>query len=238
MRKRDRGRFGAALASSVVVHAAVILLFWATGSRAAQLPEMRVYAVDIVSPPPRAAGDPAEGTPEPDDAVEPAEEEREPDPPPEPEPSPPAPTTSEPEPEDDPEDREPEAEKSPAPREPEPSRGRDPDPESEGGEGLDVRIRGAQCPSAAYCDNIIRQLNRYFRPPTAASRDQAEVFFYINRDGTVDGVRVTEASGSFQFRLAALEAVEQAGRSRAFGTLPSSFQLDRLPVSFYFRPTR
>lgn len=236
--KRDRGRFGAALASSVTVHAAVILLFWATGSRAAQLPELRVYAVDIVSPPPREAGNPAEGTPEPDDAAEPEEEEVEPEP--EPEPSPVAPTTSEPEPEpeDDPEDSEAEAEEPPARREPDPSRGRDPDPESEGGEGLNVHLRGAQCPSPAYCDNIIRQLNRYFRPPAAASRDQAEVFFYINRDGSVDDVQVTEATGSFQFRLAALEAVEQAGRSRAFGTLPGSFQLDRLPVSFYFRPTR
>jgi TonB family protein len=95
-----------------------------------------------------------------------------------------------------------------------------------------------QCPSPDYCANIIRQLYRYFRPPSGVSADQAEVFFYINRDGTVDDIRLLRSSGSYQFRIAAMEAVEQAGLNRAFGALPRSFEVDRLPVSFFFRPAR
>jgi outer membrane biosynthesis protein TonB len=64
------------------------------------------------------------------------------------------------------------------------------------------------------------------------------VFFAINRDGSVSGIRLLSSKGSTAFRLSALEAVEQAGRNKAFGELPPAFQADQLPVSFYFRPAR
>ena len=78
----------------------------------------------------------------------------------------------------------------------------------------------------------------YFRPPTGSTSDAVEVFFWINQDGSAGEMRVVRSSGSYRFQLAALEAVEQAGNNKAFGPLPGSFRLDRLPVSFYFRPAR
>ena len=101
-----------------------------------------------------------------------------------------------------------------------------------------MHLRGVQCPSPQYCANIVRQLYRYFRPPAGSTSDAVEVFFWINKDGSATDMRVVRSSGSYPFQIAALEAVEQAGNSKAFGALPSSFQLDRLPVSFYFRPAR
>jgi len=47
---------------------------------------------------------------------------------------------------------------------------------------------------------------------------------------------VVRATGSFAFRAAAMEAVEQAGARRAFGPLPDAYGADVLPVSIEFRP--
>jgi TonB family protein len=265
VRARQASRLRWALVASLVGHAGATALFWLALTQAEEMPAMRVYAVDIVSPPPQLEGEPNPGgggapetveeTPEPEPQPEtpPAQPEpapptpetpprREPSPPPQatrPEPTPPR---TEPEEEEDEEDEE---ETPPATR---PgggtgegsgaSRGQDPEPSSAGGEDIDVHLRGVQCPSPAYCANIVRQLYRYFRPPTGASNDAVEVFFWINRDGSAGEMRVVRSSGSYRFQLAALEAVEQAGNNRAFGPLPGSFQLDRLPVSFYFRPAR
>lgn len=256
---------------------------------------MRVYAVDIVSPPPQLAGEfnPGNGgEPQlgPDAAVAPAPEPEPAAPEPEPVETPPAAKPAEPEPAPAPTRARPPA-KEPSPKPaatskpatPKPtasaakpaakpatpatkpaakpatrpaatpptrvagggegggsgaSRGANPDPTSSGGEGLDIHLKGAQCPSPDYCANIIRQLYRYFRPPGGASGEEAEVFFYINRDGSTSDIRVLRGSGSFRFRSAAMEAVEQAGLNRAFGSLPGSFSVDRLPVSFFFRPAR
>jgi hypothetical protein len=54
-----------ALVTSAVLHAGVIALVWAMASNQEPLPNMRVYAVDIVSPPPQIAGefDPGNGAP-------------------------------------------------------------------------------------------------------------------------------------------------------------------------------
>jgi len=89
-----------------------------------------------------------------------------------------------------------------------------------------------------YLANIQRQINRYFRRPSGAQSDVAEVQFYINRDGTVSEIELVRHTGSFAFRSAAMEAVEQAGLNRAFGPLPRAYPADRLLVSFYFRPAR
>lgn len=125
---------------------------------------------------------------------------------------------------------------APATRSPAPAAGRNPDPNSPGGEGLAVRTEGAEFVDPAYLANIIRQLKRYFRPPPGAQTDEAEVRFWINRDGTVSDIAVGKSRGSFQFRAAAMEAVEQAGLNKAFGPLPRAYRGNRLPVSFTFEP--
>jgi outer membrane biosynthesis protein TonB len=60
------------------------------------------------------------------------------------------------------------------------------------------------------------------------------VMFLIRRDGTVDGFRFIQRSGSFTFDLEAQGAVESA--AQAFGPLPAGFREDVLPVVFSFDP--
>jgi outer membrane biosynthesis protein TonB len=259
-----------AIVTSVVLHVGVIALLLAATTRSGErLPKMRVYAVDIVSPPPQAAGgeyDPLPGGPPPAPAeTKPAE----PVTPPEPKPATPPPPAPAKEPSPAPKATEKPAEKpvpaKPAPKpaaekpakpkptseksekpaktatgtgKSTPSKGAKPDASSSGGSGLDVHLKGVQCPSPDYCANIVEQLYRYFRPPAGATTDAAEVFFRINADGSVSDMKVVHSVGAFSFTAAALEAVEQAGLHKAFGRLPREFQLDQLPVSFFFRPAR
>jgi TonB family protein len=267
--RRDRGRLRAALITSTILHGGVMVLFWVASTRAAVMPTMRVYAVDIVSPPPQQEG---EWSPEP--VVPPAPEptpEPEPEPTPEPpapqppapapparrEPAPAPPPTRRPEPTPPPARTPPPAQR-PAPTPPPaqrptppretppaqrppaaaPSTGSRPDPASTGGENLDLRTEGAEFLDPAYLQNIVRQVNRYFRRPGESRTEEAEVRFWINRDGSVSDIEVVRATGSFRFRAAAMEAVEQAGLNKAFGPLPRAYPADRLPVSFYFRPAR
>jgi len=212
---------------------------------------MRVYAVNIVSPPPQELGESrpgarvAEPEPEPEAEVEP---EPTPPAPPAPAPTPPAPRQQPSPPQPSP--PQPRAQPPPrpeAPREPEPrpqpppqqaaSTGPRPDPNSPGGDNLNLQLRGVECPTPDYCNNIIRQVNRYFRSPGAGAAAEADVYFVIHRDGSISGLRMVSSTGGAGFRLAVLEAVEQAGINRAFGPLPQPFP-DQLPVSFYFRPAR
>lgn len=105
-----------------------------------------------------------------------------------------------------------------------------------GGTGTDVaniKIEGIQFPFPGYLENIVRQIALRFRPPRGPSR-KAEVMFLIRRDGTVDGFRFIERSGSFTFDLEAQGAVESA--ANAFGPLPAGFRDDVLPVMFSFDP--
>jgi outer membrane biosynthesis protein TonB len=254
--RRGSGRLPAALLWSTVLHAGVVGGFWWRAASAPELPTLRVYAVEIISPPPREAG---EWTPEPapqpveEPVEEPAPAEPEPTPPqPEPPPPPraeptpsPRPTTPEPRPQPQPPPPQREQPRPQPPREqprtttpPAPSTGQRPDPSSPGGEDLNVRVEGARFVDPEYLANIQRQINRYFRRPTGAQADVAEVQFYINRDGSVSEIELVRHTGSFAFRSAAMEAVEQAGINRAFGPLPRAYTADRLLVSFYFRPAR
>ena len=266
-KRRSRGSLRGAMVASGVLHAALIVAVAIGAARAASLPKMKVYAVNIVSPPPQEAGEPTPASA----APEPAVAEPEPPPPepplPEPDPAPPVPKPAPPEPEPKPappkenkappkepekkpepkpappketksEPRPKQEEPQPEPPKPTPSRGDNPVASSAGGEGLNVRTEGAEFVDAAYLQNIVRQINRYFRRPTDARTDAAEVRFWINRDGTVSDIETVQATGSFSFRAAAMEAVEQAGLNRAFGPLPDAYSADRLAISFYFRPAR
>jgi hypothetical protein len=92
-----------------------------------------------------------------------------------------------------------------------------------------------ECPSAGYCENIVRQVRRYFRRPEG-STGSAEACFTIAADGTADAIEVKRVRGGFAFRVAVVEAVEQAGLHRAFGALPRAFGATELPVCVDISP--
>ena len=109
-----------------------------------------------------------------------------------------------------------------------------------GGEGgatgtdvANIKIEGIQFPFPGYLENIVRQIALRFRPPRGPAL-KAEVMFLIRRDGTMDGFRFIQRSGSFTFDLEAQGAVESA--AKAFGPLPAGFRDDVLPVMFSFDP--
>ncbi len=116
--------------------------------------------------------------------------------------------------------------------EPEPAR-----TEEVGEEVLSIRIAGEASAWPEYEENIIRQIQRRWRPPVGARELRAEVYFIIHRDGRVTGFEWVAKSGSLVFDTQAMGAVESAGRDRAFGPLPDGFQADALAVSFFFDPS-
>jgi periplasmic protein TonB len=240
-RRRARPRY-AAVAASLTLHAALLGAFWYSGRQLAErLPEFRVYRVNLVSPPPQVQGDPAPAvaaSPEAPPAPEPAPVETPPPPPvaqPTPTPTPtPTPQPAEPRPQPQPAPREPRAEQ---PQPAAPAQGNNPQPVTVGGDGINVRMDGADFPFPGYLENVIVQINRHFRW-SGAPNLEAHVHFYILRDGSVGGMRVIRPSGNVRFDLEATSAVEQAGRRGAFGRLPDGWQQDRLWVSFRFLPPR
>lgn len=121
-------------------------------------------------------------------------------------------------------------------RTPAPATGRNPVASTAAGEGLNVRINGADFVDRAYLENIIRQVNRHFRPPADAGGERVEYRFAIERDGRVRTIDFVAGNAGFRFRSAAMEAIEQAGSRGAFGPLPDAYPGERLVVSFYFRP--
>ena len=271
-RRRRSTKAGGALMASLLLHgAAVTALALSSGAPAIQ-PKTRVYAVDIVSPPPNQAGEPmaqapsnqepGPAAPQPAAPAQPAPAE--PDPPAAaPDPAPPREEApKEPGPAPEPRRTPPERPAQPAqrpattnrpstpatrPQTPAtrpgaqtgtgsdptrtrgegttdaPATGRNPDASSPGGEGLTIYSPGDPCPVAGYCDNVSRQIARYFRPP-AGSSATAEVCFRLHRDGSVTDIEVQRMRrGSAAIRLSMMEAAEAAGSRRAFGTLPAAF---------------
>lgn len=243
-----RSPFPGPLAVSLVLHLLGGTFLWYSLSKESPAPRVKSIRVDIVSPPPNVAGEPparapaeAETAPEPEPeaaAPEPAPEApAEPAPAPRPVPRDPvaAPTPPRRAPAkreaDKPARRAQETAREAAPRTsetksartPTPATGRTPDPKSPGGEGLRIRSPGAECASPAYCNNIARQVQRYFRRPAEARSDRADVCFRILRNGSVDDIDVQRLRGSLVFKLALMEAVERAGQQRAFGALPGEF---------------
>ncbi|HEU4886104.1 MAG TPA: hypothetical protein VFT45_27950 [Longimicrobium sp.] len=283
-----------ALVASLILHASVVGVGWGFGGSAPKPPKTKVYAVDIVSPPPNVAGEmqaepPATQEPGPAAAAEPAETA--PEPAPEPAPTPPAPqpdpepapprTEAPKEPAKAPEPRRTPPAQRPAPEQPKqrpsttpptrpsppaastnrpassttrpatdrptsgsstqtgtgsgtnrtqgtgtrtgPATGRNPDANSPGGEGLNIHVEGEPCPVAGYCENVTRQVNRFFRPPPESTGGRGEVCFRIQRDGSVTDISTQRVRGSATFRIAMMESAEAAGSRRAFGTLPSAF---------------
>jgi hypothetical protein len=297
-RAARRGRMWPAAAGSVALHAAVVaLLVMAEGAFGGRrpAPRMRVYAVNIVSPPPTVRGAPPAEAPAPNVGGNQAPAAATPSPSPPPAPSNPTPAPK-PEPPAPAPPKQP-AHAAPTPPQPRPSpprtesvprtasnqpktpsaasndaktparstsatsatrqpgstagpgsgarsagtgtrgaaTGRDPDPNSAGGEGLNVSQRGAECPSPGYCENIVRQVRRWFRRPEG-NNGTAEACFTILRDGSTSDIDVRRVRGGFTFRMAVEEAVEQAGLHKAFGALPRQFGATELPVCVDISP--
>ena len=112
----------------------------------------------------------------------------------------------------------------------------DPDPDVETpGEDLNVRLEGIQRDYPVYYNNIIRQMQRCFRW-RGDENLRAEIYFVINRDGTVSDVDIREASGSIGFDIEAMGAAECAGSNDRLGPLPEELPFDRFPVVFTFDP--
>src|SRR5688572_23728189 len=223
--RRSRPPKGALLAS-VLIHGLAVALLWASGVEfRTDRPAFETYAVTLVSPPPAVLGEP-----EPVVTNTPVVAEPEPEPakPPEPKPAPPRQRTQAPT--QRPVERETDAA---------PAKGPDPKPVSISGEGMDVRIEGAEFPYPEYLEDMIASLMRIFRW-NGSPNLEATVVFAIKRDGSVDPSTIERVrkSGNFNFDLAAVAAVEQAGKTRAFDPLPQGLQGDRLWISFTFKPKR
>ena len=108
--------------------------------------------------------------------------------------------------------------------------------EESGEEAVNVQLDGAVFAFPEYLENIVRQINRYWRRPTGGRHLRAEIVFTIHTDGSISDLGWLYKSGDAAFDLEAQGAVEAAGRSRAFGPLPQAYPRDRLRVSFYFDP--
>ena len=107
-----------------------------------------------------------------------------------------------------------------------------------GGKGTDVanvNTAGKDFPYPAYLHNIITQIALRFDPRQRQALS-ADVQFVIRKDGSVFGISIVKASGSYGFDLEAKGAVEAAGAARAFGPLPDGYSDDALTIIFTFDP--
>jgi len=219
------------VATSVVGHVLVLVAAWAATQFRPNPLIYETVQIQLFSPPPALAEEVQEAPPpeeevvvevpdpEPEEAPPPPEQREEVTTPPE--------TTAQPEPEPQPE----------PPVEEPPTQSTTNNPETatseEGGEDLDVRLEGLRRDYPVYYGNIIRQLDRCFRPPPG--RHSATVRFAIHRDGTVSDIGKVESTGNLAFDVKAFEAVECAGNGN-FGPLPDDFPWDVLPIEFFFAP--
>ena len=216
-----------AVAGSLGMHILIIAVAWVAAAFRPAPIEYETVMIQLVSPPPAQAEEVREAAPEEELEIEtpdptPVQEEAEvPLPAEEETPPPPEPAPDEPE------------EDTPPTEETEAAEESDDPPDEETGQDLNVRLEGLQRDYPEYWEGIISQIDRCFRGSTG--RNSAVVRFTIHRDGTVSDLDVVESSGSLAFEVAAIEAVECAGRGR-FGPLPADFQYETLPVLFSFRP--
>ncbi len=109
---------------------------------------------------------------------------------------------------------------------------------STGNDVATVSTEGVEFPYPEFLQNIVSQVLRRWHRPVQSSPLDAEVSFFIHRDGTVTDLQFIKRSGNFAFDLEAQGAVEEAGRFRAFGALPDGWAADVLFVRFYFSGQR
>lgn len=227
----NRGPGRKAVALSFGIHA-LILVPMVVFARSPQPIEFETVKVTLVSPPPA-------------DAVQPetppvVETQPEPEPEPEqPEPEPEVTVEEEPEPEPPTEVEKPKTETPPEPvkTETQPRTEEVPEEAETGGEGLNIATEGREFPYPDYLENVIVQVNRYFRWADE-SRPKGVVYFEILPDGSVRNIRMAQSSGNFRFDIGVQGAVETAGNRRAFGPLPDGYAAPFLPIQIEVEPPR
>lgn len=109
---------------------------------------------------------------------------------------------------------------------------------STGSDVATVSTEGVEFPFPEYLQNIVAQVLRRWQRPLQSTPLEAEVSFFVHRDGSVTGLQFVRRSGNFAFDLEAEGAVEEAGRFKAFGALPEGWTSDVLFVRFYFSGKR
>jgi protein TonB len=109
---------------------------------------------------------------------------------------------------------------------------------STGNDVATVSTEGVAFPFPEYLQNVVSQVLRRWQRPEQSTPLEAEVSFFVHRDGSVTGLQLIHHSGNYSFDLEALGAVEEAGRRKAFGDLPDGWASDILFVRFYFSGKR
>ncbi len=213
-----------AFAGTLVIHGAIGALLFGTGPGEPEVP-LQTVAVRLIAAP----------RPEPDVRRPPPETLRrqaaEPEPAIDPEPRPrnTVAETPPPPPRED-------VEREPAPRTTPPEELEPDETPSTGNDPTTLEVAGVDFPFPGYIRNIMIQVYRRWNRPTGNQSLQAEVFFFIQRDGSITNFRFVRRSGNFAFDLEAQGAIEAAANAGAFGPLPDGFGNDVLPVSFFFDP--
>jgi outer membrane biosynthesis protein TonB len=220
---------------SVLVHGVVVALAVGLSLARPEPLEFVTYEIDLVSPP-RAQAEVEEEAPPvqeleietPDETQPDPEDIPLPDPDPEPEPTPP-------EPDPEPEETPPETPPDSVPTETTTTEEPEEQPE-ETGEDIEVRMEGLRRDFPRYYGNIVRQIQRCFRPPNNLPAGlETTIYFVIRPDGTVTDVRFVERSGVNAFDYGAMEAIGGCASGR-FGELPEDLPYERLPILFRFQP--
>lgn len=109
---------------------------------------------------------------------------------------------------------------------------------STGSDVATVSTEGIEFPFPEYLEHIVSEVLRRWQRPSQSTPLEAEVAFFVHRDGSVTGLRFIKRSGNFAFDLEAQGAVEEAGRYRGFGELPAGWAAEVLFVRFYFSGQR
>lgn len=228
MRSRHRAPTGVGLglAGTVVVHGLAGIFLVATAADAHR-PAPPTYKVRLV-----AAPEPTEEQRKAPEAVErPAEQKVMPAPAKKP---PPKSTASEAAPPKTPDNTQREAAPRTTPKAA-PLPGETP---STGSDVATVSTEGVEFPFPEYLQNVVAQVLRRWQRPLQSTPLEAEVSFFVHRDGSVTDLQFVRRSGNFGFDLEAQGAVEEAGRLKAFGVLPEGWPADVLFVRFYFSGKR
>ncbi len=235
---------GTGIAGTVLLHGIVVVSVLIAGRTAVRASTLPAYRVELVAAP-RSGGDVAAAQPA---ATQPAAT------PPAPKPAAPTSRPAARAPAPTPAPAPPRTPASTAPVAPSPSASRTPpaanppapqpgaptaNTNAAPGTGADpatIKTEGVEFPFPGYLRNLVAQVYRRWRPPAGNADLEAEMLFFVHRDGSMSGLQFVKRSGSFAFDLEAQGAVEAASRAGAFGALPSGFGPDMLPVSFFFSP--
>jgi len=222
-RAENGGRIG--LVGTLVVHGVALMLLLSSVAGARRAPP--TYRVRLVAAP--APGQEERRAPE---AVQ---REAEPLTPPAPTKRPPPKSTvsrAAPPPAPDANRREP-APRTTSPNEPLPG-----ETPSTGNDPMTVSLGGIEFPFPEYINNMYSQVRRRWQRPLQSTPLEAEVSFFVHRDGSVTDLQFIRRSGNFAFDLEAQGAIEDAGKFKAFGALPDGWAADVLFVRFYFSGRR